>query len=333
MATMNPKQQARQAAMQDKLAMQNQKSKRPVNAGPAPEMPTVNFPTPKIDEAIAKSLAKNTSVYDQLTNINRGKPNIAPSPTATPMVPTKPNLRDLTNGLKEPRNLGPDGQKKMLPERTGKLYNPGNYIPEDIMTPEARNPFQPQMDKDMIDKILANLPRGVDPNAVQANPQGYLQEMENRRQQDAMGNFLRALPPGANMSAVETNPQGYMREMQQMQKQQMLPPQMDINKLKQLYQQLMPQQPTNAGGYIPQPPLPYQQQMQQQALQSAVGQPQMPMQYAGPQMPMQTPQPAGLGSLTTQKFNPSFGGSMGQPAQNIQPAFGGNMLGQKNAFS
>jgi hypothetical protein len=289
-------------------------------------MSTPNPYTPKINEAINKAIKKNTSPYDQLTNINRGKPNIAPSPTATPMVKQDPNLRKFINQFKKEETMmgkrppNPFQQQEPIPTRP---LSPTSFIPEDIMTPESRNPFQLPMGQDMIRKILANLPPGINPQAVAANPQGYLQQMQEQQ---------RMQQPGIPY---------YMQEPLQGQ------------------QPMQPQAPYMPTVGMPQPLQP------QQNIKSLMGQ------LQGMNTPMQTPQPAGLSSLVPRQVNTSYGGGMGQqpmgtqntlqymatydpspfssaqpmgtqntqlgkmgqPAQNIQPAFGGNMLGQKNAFS
>jgi hypothetical protein len=246
--------------------------------------PDPNQYTPKINEAIAKAVKKNTSPYDQLTNINRGKPNVAPSPTATPMVPQDPNLRKFINqfkreekmmGRKSPNPFQPQepmpGRFKSLmydtpldrnpffspPEENmptaerNPFYNPKSVIPEDIMTPGFRMQ-QPQIDQDMIRKILANLPPGIDPKAVQANPLGYLQQMQAQQQ---------GLQPGMGQPMGTQNTPQYM------------------------------------ATYDPSP------FSSAQPMGGGLGQ-------QSPMMPQ-----AGLGALAA------------------QPSFGGNMLGQKNAFS
>ena len=232
----------------------------PMPLAPAPGKKSIS--TPKMDEAIAKSLAKNTSPYDKLTNILRGRPNIAPSPTATPMVQQKPNLRKIINQLKQ--------QEMMMGKR----------------------PYQQQMDE----QARMQMRPQPTPSAVE------LQKIYQQMQQPLTSYYMQE-PLQQPLTSY------YMQEpLQQLPLQQQPPMQQ-----------------------LPQPNIPYY-------MQDTFGSPQ-PMQ---PQKPS-----AGLGSLMPQRFNTSYGGgmgqqpmgtqntqlgNMGQPAQNTQSAFGGNILGQKNAF-
>jgi hypothetical protein len=299
------------------------------------------------------AVAKNASPYDQLTNINRGKPNIAPSPTSTPITAMPPNLRSIVNQTKQgnkqqiqemkiKQQAETQKMRQMAQQKKNGQLNP--YLghdepiqPGDMMPPDVGNPFKNPMQNN--DAFMA------------AIAQQFLQQQNQQ-------------PMPLKMDVEKS-------------------PQMDTNRLQQLYQQLGLQQP-----------MPYQQQMAEQAaMQPLGGQASMQaMQQMAEQariqamQPMQTPQPAGLGSLAAQKFNPSSGfygppptqsgfygpppgmgqqpmgtqntlqymatydpspfssaqpmgtqntqlGKMGQPAQNTQTAFGGNMLGKKNAFS
>jgi hypothetical protein len=283
--------------------------------------PTPNQYTPKINEAINKAVAKNTSLYDQLTNINRGRPNIAPSPTATPMVQQKPNLRQFINQeMMGKRPYQPQAPTKSLMNDIPLDRNPFFLPPEEGMPTAERNPFQ--MDQDMIRKTLENLRAGIDPRAVQANPQGYLEQQKMQQLFQQLGQ-----PTGYPQQP----PLPYQQQMDEQARMQMRPqPTPSAFDLQKIYQQMQQQTP-----------------QQQQPLQPQQNIKSLMDQLQGMNTPMQTPQPAGLGSLVPRQVNTSYGGgmgqqpmgtqntqlgNMGQPAQNTQPAFGGNILGQKNAF-
>jgi len=270
--------------------------------------PTPNQYTPKINEAIAKAVKKNTSPYDQLTNINRGKPNIAPSPTATPMVQQDPNLRKFINQFKKEERMM--GRNSPPPQKN--IFNIGNDIPS-------------MQEQQKMQQLLQSLPPGIDPRAVQANPQGYLQQMqEQQRMQDATvykGPIYKG-PMGPQMSQ---QLQDLIAKLQEGPRQQTQVPYMPTPGMPQqqpgipyyMQEPLQGQQPMQPQApYMPTVGMP--QTQPQQNMQNLMGKlqgMQSPMQTTGyPQPPMQQPV-GGLGSLAA------------------QPSFGGNMLGQKNAFS
>jgi len=253
--------------------------------------------------------------YNQLTNINRGMPEVAPAPTTTQMQPTKPNLRNIVNERQVQR------QQQQAQNQAQRALN------------QAMRQNMRQQKQGVMHGLMDDLPQ------LRGGP-GLGNDMPSMEQQQAMVmRMLQNLPPELSPMAVEANPQGYLTQQMMQQQQPGIPYYMQ----EPLQGQTPMQQPQ--APYMPTVGMPQQQPQQMQDLMAKLqGMNMNPYQQ---QMPMQTPQPAGLGSLAAQKFNPSFGGNigqpmgtqntqlgnMGQPAQNTQPAFGGNMLGQKNAFS
>lgn len=109
--------------------------------------------------------------YDQLTNINRGMPQIAPAPNTQQMRPQPPNLRNMMYLNHGHPNFGQFGQ----------------------------------------------LPPGIDPRAVAANPQGYqqfLRQAQQQEQQHPGSTFLGQAKPSSS-GPITSLPQMTPDQMQQ----------------------------------------------------------------------------------------------------------------------
>jgi len=68
------------------------------------------------------------SPYEQLTNMNRGMPEVAPAPTATQMQPSQPSLRNMMNQQQRAQNQGMRQQQRAQ-NQAMRQQGPGQGVP------------------------------------------------------------------------------------------------------------------------------------------------------------------------------------------------------------